>query len=73
MNARELIKHMRATGEDSGCEEAFAHLDQYVEAELDGRDVDALLPAIAEHLRNCAACGEDHVALLELVREELRA
>ena len=69
MNTSDLLRLLRASGEDSGCEEAFALLDQYVEAELQGRDAAALLPAVAEHLRNCAPCAEDHAALLALVRE----
>jgi hypothetical protein len=69
MNARDLLRLLRVNGDDSGCEGAFELLDQYVEAELEGRDVEALLPAVAEHLRNCAPCAEDHAALLALVRD----
>jgi hypothetical protein len=69
MNTSDLLRLLRASGEDAGCEGAFALLDQYVEAELQGRDAQALLPAVAEHLRNCAPCDEDHAALLALVRE----
>ena len=74
MNKKELIGLLRtSSGQDSGCEEAFALLDQYVEAEVEGRDVEALLPAVAEHLRNCAPCSEEHAALLALVREQFGA
>lgn len=69
MNTSDLLRLLRTSREDSGCEGAFELLDQYVEAELQGRDVEALLPAVAEHLRNCAPCAEDHAALLALVRE----
>lgn len=69
MKKRDLARVLGTSGEDPGCEEAFAVLDEFVEAELGGRDVEALLPAVAEHLRNCAACGEDHAALLALARE----
>lgn len=69
MNTTDLLRLLRASGHDSGCEGAFELLDQYVEAELEGRDVEALLPAVAEHLRNCGPCGADHAALLALVRE----
>jgi len=74
MNKRDLINLLKtSSGEDSGCEEAFALLDEYLEAELEGRDVEALLPAVAEHLRNCAPCSEEHGALLALLKEQLGA
>ncbi len=60
-------------GRDAGCEEVFALLDQYVEAKLAGRDVDALMPAIAEHLRHCRPCSEEEAALLTLIRENIGA
>jgi predicted anti-sigma-YlaC factor YlaD len=55
--------------EDSGCDLAFAVLDEYVDAELEGRSIEARLPAVAEHLRNCEACHEDHEGLVALARE----
>jgi len=74
MNTRDLISLLRTSSrEDSGCEEAFALIDQYVEAELEGRDAEALLPAVAEHLRNCTPCSEEHAALLALLREQFGA
>jgi hypothetical protein len=70
MNERDLKRLLRTSiGEDAGCEEAFALLDQYVEARLAGWDVEALMPAVAEHLRNCPPCNEEQEALLALVRE----
>ena len=72
MNTTDLIRLLKtSSGEDSGCEEAFALLDQYVEAELEGRDAEALLPAVAEHLQNCGPCSEDHAALLVLIRKHI--
>ncbi|HEX5534141.1 MAG TPA: hypothetical protein VFX33_10415 [Actinomycetales bacterium] len=72
MDRSELIKLLRTSiGEDAGCEGVFALLDQYVEAELAGRDAQALWPAIAEHLRQCDPCAQDHAALLALVRDGL--
>jgi hypothetical protein len=55
-------------GEDAGCEETLARLAEYVEGELSGREMAELLPAVAEHLRNCPACAEDYRGLVELVR-----
>jgi len=42
-----------------GCDDAFAHLDAYVEAVLAGEDAQSLFPDIAEHLANCKACAEE--------------
>lgn len=72
MNRSELIRLLHtSTSEDAGCEETFALLDQYVEAELAGRDAETLWPAVAEHLRHCGPCSEEHAALLALIREQL--
>ena len=50
------------------CDECFARLDAYVEAEL--RTGDAAMPALTAHLRGCPACAEDHASLRALVRSE---
>lgn len=72
MDRGELIRLLQTSiGDDAGCEATFALLDQYVEAELAGRDAAALWPAVAEHLRHCGPCSEDHAALFALVREHL--
>lgn len=44
-------------------------LAEYVEAELDGRNVVQLFPAVAAHIHNCPACVEDYRGLLALARE----
>jgi hypothetical protein len=69
MNERDLRRLLGTNREDSGCDEALWVLDRYAEAEVDGRDVEALFPAVAEHLRNCEACMEDHDGLVALIRE----
>ena len=50
-----------------GCDECFHELDRYVDAELTGRDVDALLPGLRAHLDGCPACREEHESLRALV------
>jgi hypothetical protein len=50
-----------------GCEECFARLDEYVELELAGRDVDAALPGFKAHLDGCGACREEYESLRALV------
>ena len=42
-----------------GCDDAFVHLDAYVEAVLSGKDAQTLFPDVAEHLANCKACAEE--------------
>jgi hypothetical protein len=64
-----LAELLGVRGEDAGCDGGFAVLAEYVEAELDGRNVVALFPAVAAHIRNCPACVEDYRGLLALARE----
>ena len=71
MSERDPLKRLLGTpGEDAGCEGALALLAEYVEAEHKGRNVRRLLPAVAEHLRNCPACAEDYEGLVALAREQ---
>jgi putative zinc finger protein len=70
LSDRDLITRLLGTpGEDAGCEGAHARLAEYIEGELSGREMAELIPALAEHLRNCPACVEDYRGLLALVRE----
>ena len=57
-------------GPELTCDECFAELDRYVEAEVAGADADSAVPGMGAHLRGCPACGEDHESLLALVRAE---
>jgi hypothetical protein len=69
VNDSDLTTRLLGTaGEDAGCEETLARLAEYVEGELSGREMAELLPAVAGHLRNCPACGEDYRGLVELMR-----
>ena len=74
MSERDPLAGLLGTaGEDAGCEGGFAVLADYVEAELDGRDVVELFPAVAAHISNCPACVEDYRGLLALARERRSA
>ena len=53
-----------------GCDECFERLDEYVELELAGRDVEAALPGLRAHLDGCPACREEHESLRALVGGE---
>jgi hypothetical protein len=55
------------TGPDIGCDECFERLDEYVELELRGRDADAEIPGMREHLAGCPACREEHESLQALL------
>jgi hypothetical protein len=50
-----------------GCDACFDHLDEYVELELAGRDVESKLPGFKAHLGGCPACREDYESLRALV------
>lgn len=64
-----LTRLLGGGGEDSGCDDAFAVLAEYVERELEGANVREILPAVAAHLRNCPACADDYEGLVGLARE----
>jgi hypothetical protein len=57
-------------GPEVGCETCFEQLDRYVELELAGVDVDAVLPGLRAHLEGCPACREEHESLRALVSGE---
>lgn len=65
-----LTRLLGVPGEDAGCEGGMVVLAEYVEAELDGRNVVELFPAVTAHLRNCPACVDDYRGLLALAREQ---
>jgi hypothetical protein len=67
-----LDRLLGPAGPEVGCDECFADLDRYVELELDGRDVDALLPGLRAHLSGCPACCEEHDSLRALVESGRR-
>jgi hypothetical protein len=66
MNDR-LERLLGPTGPDIGCDECFERLDEYVELELRGRDADAEIPGMREHLAGCPACREEHESLQALL------
>jgi hypothetical protein len=57
-------------GPEVGCDECFAELDRFVEAELAGRDADAEVPGLRAHLDGCPACREEHESLRALAAAE---
>lgn len=70
MSERDALTGLLGThGEDAGCDGGFVLLAEYVEAELDGRNVVELFPSVTAHLSNCPACAEDYRGLVALARE----
>jgi hypothetical protein len=60
-------------GPELTCDQCFEQLDRYAELELAGRDADASVPGMREHLEGCPACSEDHESLLALLDSESKA
>jgi anti-sigma factor RsiW len=56
-------------GPEIRCDECFEKLDAYVDAELSGRDADALVPGLRAHLDGCPACAEEHASLRALAAQ----
>ena len=63
---RAIDKLLGPRGYEVGCDECFELLDQYVDLELAGCDVDARLPGMSTHLEGCPACREEHEGLRAL-------
>jgi len=71
MNDRDMLARMLGRdGPEVTCEECFERLDEYVDAELAGRDPEGAVPGMAAHLAGCPACREEHESLRELVSDE---
>jgi hypothetical protein len=60
-------------GYEVGCDECFALLDEFVELELAGLDMDRRMLGVRAHLEGCPACREEHEALRELILADARA
>jgi hypothetical protein len=60
-------------GPELTCDQCFEQLDRYADLELAGRDADASVPGMREHLEGCPACSEDHESLLALLDSESKA
>jgi hypothetical protein len=67
---QDIERLLGPTGDQVSCDQCFELLDEYVELELDGADVDARLPGLRTHLRGCPACKEDYESLRALIIAE---
>jgi hypothetical protein len=68
--AQKLARLLGPAGAEIGCDECFDLIDEYVELELSGLDVDARIPGLRAHLDGCSACREEHDSLVALVEAQ---
>lgn len=65
-----LLRLLEHTQEDEiSCDEVFALVDEYVEAEQRGEDVAQFKPLLRQHLEICRECEEEYQALLRVLEE----
>ena len=55
---------------ETGCDECFELLDEYVDLEARGINPDDRIPGMRAHLEGCPACHEEHESLRALVGGE---
>lgn len=68
MNGERVVERLLATDpRDVGCDDAFEHLDVFVELTLAHADAAGRYPGIAVHLSHCASCALDFQGLLVAV------
>jgi len=53
--------------EEMSCDEMFIRLDEFVEAEVQSKDAEKLMPLVREHLDMCPDCDEEYEALLTIL------
>lgn len=65
-----LIRSLEHTHEqECTCDEVFAVVDQYAEAEVHGDDAARLMPLIKQHMELCHNCCEEYEALLDILEK----
>lgn len=69
-NDHTLRRILGPSGPEILCEECFERLDEFVEAEVAGRDADAKVPGMRAHLEGCPACFEEYESLSALLRAD---
>jgi hypothetical protein len=65
-----LIRSLEHTHEqECTCDEVFAVVDQYAEAQIHGDDAARLMPLIKQHMELCQNCHEEYEALLDILEK----
>ena len=66
-----IVKFLRilenVRDEEMSCDEMFIRLDEFVEAEVQSKDAEKLMPLVREHLDMCPDCDEEYEALLTVL------
>ena len=60
-----ILENARA--EEMSCSDLYAHLDEFVEREVQSKDAEKIAPLIREHLDICSECCEEYEALLNVI------
>ncbi|MBK7454766.1 MAG: hypothetical protein IPJ46_13935 [Anaerolineales bacterium] len=60
-----ILENARA--EEMSCGDLYAHLDEFVEREVQSKDAEKIAPLIREHLDICSECCEEYEALLNVI------
>ena len=60
-----ILENARA--EEMSCGDLYAHLDEFVEREINSKDAEKIAPLIREHLDICSDCCEEYEALLDVI------
>ena len=73
LNAIQLTQLMQLTStarsEDTlGCNGCFELMDQFAQAELEGREMPQALEMVRIHLEQCKCCRDEYDALLTALR-----
>jgi len=64
----DLMHRLENTHEEElSCDEVFALIDEYAEANQRGEDVLSLKPLLRYHLDMCRECDEEYKALLQVL------
>lgn len=53
--------------EEMSCSEMYAHIDEFVEREVNSKDADKIMPLIQEHIDMCPECCDEYEALLDIL------
>ena len=65
-----LIRSLEHTHEEEcTCDEVYAVVDQYAEAQIRGEDAQRLMPLIKQHMELCQNCCEEYEALLDILEK----
>ena len=70
---KKMVRSVSSTKPDEiGCDECFERVDKFVEAQLQGKNVEEAMPLVQDHLERCGNCREEFEALLDCLKETTR-